>query len=953
MHRFFNNKKAQTARAIPLKPPTDVDVLGNKLNELSKKAGDKLNEGLSSASKKSKEAVKYATTFDKEKSDEQLRAVGEASKKMIGTAGAAIKTGAGKTAAAAGAVGAGALVLGGAIVSSVTVNWFGLLAIVAYIIDLVAGLKVLSIHFTAYLLLGLLGIIFGVFSAKIEDEKGVQRTNYMLLFFGLQTFVPLLIMYPITIYTINLSSMAAATLTFTPFIILYWLWHKKFLGGLSKLYVIAIALLIITPYLILPATNISIKEIGNIPTTDYSPTKAYTYMKNFIVGGYTGTTKYFSNLIYYAEHGEYPGETADTEKPNIMKLTDPITPNKLDYAEGEPIAISAFFASSNENTIKVFFSCYHVKASCSKGCTPTRDTNVEPSFVKNRYVGEAVTCYPDLSASLGQNKVMIFAKGTDLNTSATLTNYFTSQESLNTQLNRYFANTMNSALATGIIDTEEKRISALRDIYKINEQIVSVSDSGNVKLILYTKQDPIIGVNTELKDSILSLVVVFENVAEGQIDAIDSLNVKIPEGMVPVKEKCTDFEFDNRNSISAKKMDPKTVATRLNFTKMPQVALLPCVLQITNPDALLANGPNLATPATFTGAITYNYTVKKEFDVKYGEEQPGDIGVSGTVNAACPAVDGISGYSQTAPGSAEAKLVEYDDYINKYAAEQGVCAALIKGVITQESQGNPNAVSSNGARGLMQIMPENAAGCGITSDDLFDPEKNIKCGTRYLRGRLDAFNGNVENAVASYNAGVAGVKNPCCGSDSCSCTKSFSDFKSELSKETQAYVSLVLGYAKYYSAKSTTIAAGSGQCTGDLVDVGGGLKLRKSAADQWESAKNLLNQRGIDYYIVSTSRSEEKAMELYLCWKNNVPGCNAACGPIGDENNPASYSHCPHVQGCAIDIHPKIDTPAAYQRVQNAMYDSGWVRWNSEAWHFEYGTNGWLAGKDKSPPVYS
>ena len=98
----------------------------------------------------------------------------------------------------------------------------------------------------------------------------------------------------------------------------------------------------------------------------------------------------------------------------------------------------------------------------------------------------------------------------------------------------------------------------------------------------------------------------------------------------------------------------------------------------------------------------------------------------------------------------------YDPIILRAARDYGIDPAVIKAVIMAESGFDPQAISYAGAQGLMQLMPRTANALSV--EDPTDPRNNIRGGTRYLKRLLERFDGNLELALAAYNAGSRNVR---------------------------------------------------------------------------------------------------------------------------------------------------------------------------------------------------
>jgi soluble lytic murein transglycosylase-like protein len=93
--------------------------------------------------------------------------------------------------------------------------------------------------------------------------------------------------------------------------------------------------------------------------------------------------------------------------------------------------------------------------------------------------------------------------------------------------------------------------------------------------------------------------------------------------------------------------------------------------------------------------------------------------------------------------------------VREAAERHQVDPALVRAVIETESNWNPGAVSRKGALGLMQLIPTTAQRFGV--NDVFSPKQNVEAGVSYLKTLLERYNGNLDLALAAYNAGEGAV----------------------------------------------------------------------------------------------------------------------------------------------------------------------------------------------------
>lgn len=140
-----------------------------------------------------------------------------------------------------------------------------------------------------------------------------------------------------------------------------------------------------------------------------------------------------------------------------------------------------------------------------------------------------------------------------------------------------------------------------------------------------------------------------------------------------------------------------------------------------------------------------------------------EVGTNGYTWLTGPAAGQPSDPASPSPAHAAGSLTEpgralgprqWSAHLDALAAKYDLSPALIEAVVWQESRWHPEARSPAGAMGLAQLMPGTARQLGVNPRD---PAANLEGGARYLRMQLDAFGGDIEKALAAYNAGPARV----------------------------------------------------------------------------------------------------------------------------------------------------------------------------------------------------
>lgn len=133
-----------------------------------------------------------------------------------------------------------------------------------------------------------------------------------------------------------------------------------------------------------------------------------------------------------------------------------------------------------------------------------------------------------------------------------------------------------------------------------------------------------------------------------------------------------------------------------------------------------------------------------------------DVPTNDIIGIETDKVQPAASQTQAKPHTPVHQPIRLDEALSAASRTNNVSPDLLRSVVRAESAFNPNARSTKGAEGLMQLMPATAARMGVR--DAFDPQQNLNGGARYLHELLGRYNNNLTFALAAYNAGPERVE---------------------------------------------------------------------------------------------------------------------------------------------------------------------------------------------------
>ena len=218
---------------------------------------------------------------------------------------------------------------------------------------------------------------------------------------------------------------------------------------------------------------------------------------------------------------------------------------------------------------------------------------------------------------------------------------------------------------------------------------------------------------------------------------------------------------------------------------------LESILGLSSINGLTSTSDSISTSSAFNIMFTslLNAISQKNKTVKNESEKVSLEGIFNTYNNSILNAGNISNKNYVAADVSNLTVDErIENAVELYSNQHGVDSNLVKAIIKVESNFDPNVVSSAGAKGLMQLMPENCRDLGV--EDPFNIEQNIEGGVKHIKEYIDRYDGDIEMALMAYNGGPTRMMNRG--------VTSIDDIY-KMPKETQNYVPKVMSYYRGFT----------------------------------------------------------------------------------------------------------------------------------------------------------
>jgi len=285
-----------------------------------------------------------------------------------------------------------------------------------------------------------------------------------------------------------------------------------------------------------------------------------------------------------------------------------------------------------------------------------------------------------------------------------------------------------------------------------------------------------------------------------------------------------------------------------------------------------SSGERIAGVEAYYATIERGQAKLKEYEAAVRAAEDAQAALSTQIKSGSAANDAQYGALQKLGYAQGSSLAKYDTLFTQAAVQYSVDAALLRAVTYVESRGNPKAVSSQGAKGLMQLMPATARSLGV--QDSFDPQQNISGGAKLLKENLAATGGDVDNALRMYHGGTN---------------------RSQWGAKTQEYVTLVKkAYAELAEATRGQVKVNDGLVKSiDQVD-----------ASHLASSESVKNAGRVVGEYADTLNSQSGAVAESI---------------TGQEDQAAAFAEAANAVDVARDAHDKYAASVEAQAQANAQ----------------------------------